>query len=732
MKPTTRRKVIFVESASAMGGVQFSTLYLAQNLNRKKWKPVVVCPEEGDLTRACRDAGIETRVVSYPRLWSTSIRIGRSNRLPNPFAWLWNLGLTWRAARRLKRFLVESAPVLVLTKGLESHFIGGLAARSLNLPCVWHLQDFISERSFGIYRRILGFAARRLPRQIIVDGIAIKQQLPASLKSPISVVHNGVDTSEFRPGIDGSAVRAELGIAEDQIVIGHAGRVTPWKGQHYLIEAFSRIAADYPDACLLIVGSPVFDNDAYENRLRSMAAEFGLNDRIRFAGYRHDLPRVLAAMDVFAFTSIEKDTSPLALLSAMSSGLPIVAFDIPGVRELFNDDEQVLRVPVGATRELSEALAKLISDSPIRLRLGRAVRQAAEQNFSLQHYVSQIEKILNAAARKPKILFVHNEMTEFVRLDLEGLRNQFDVTERFERSRFLNPAELWGQVREHDLVFCWFASWHTFLPLQFAKLLGKPSVLIVGGYDVANMPEIDYGHQRGGLKRWVSRRAIRMATRLITNSKYSQREISRNIGLTNGSVRMVYHGVPDRFGRLQTEPRKPLALSVGNVDRSNLRRKGHEPFVRAAALLPDVNFVLVGNWRDDAIEFLRSIATPNVTFTGRVTDDRLLEYYRKASVYVQPSLHEGFGLSVAEAMLAGCVPVTTGAGALREVIGDCGVEIASTDPSAIAKGILEGLSFSDDARATIRAQVLENFPLANRHAQFAHLIQPLLNGQQAN
>jgi len=101
--------------------------------------------------------------------------------------------------------------------------------------------------------------------------------------------------------------------------------------------------------------------------------------------------------------------------------------------------------------------------------------------------------------KRSKILFVHNALTEFVRLDLAALRESFEVTERFEWSRVVNPFTLWREVKHHDLMFGWFASWHTFLPVQFAKTLGKPSVLVIGGYDVANMPEIDYGHQRGML-----------------------------------------------------------------------------------------------------------------------------------------------------------------------------------------------------------------------------------------
>ena len=327
-----------------------------------------------------------------------------------------------------------------------------------------------------------------------------------------------------------------------------------------------------------------------------------------------------------------------------------------------------------------------------------------------------------------RILFIHNSLTEFVRLDLEELRKQYAVTEHHEKSRYVNLAALWKQVREHDLIFGWFASWHTFLPLLMASISHKPSVLVVGGYDVANLPDIGYGHQRGGLKKWVSRRTMSFADLLITPSSYSRDETINNASVDAERIHAIYLGVPDHFAALPKGPRARMALTVGNVDRDNLKRKGHEPFVRAAALLPDVNFVLVGKWKDDAIEYLRSIATPNVTFSGRVSDDVLLDYYRQAAVYVQPSQHEGFGLSVAEAMLAGCVPVTTGAGALSEVTGECGLRISSTDPAEIAQAIQAALAYPDEARSAIRDRILEKFPLSRRREQLQQLIEPLMNG----
>src|SRR5512132_1727942 len=249
------RKVVFVECAAAMGGVQFSTLYLAQYLDPALWNPIVVCPEEGDLTDACRRLGIRAYVLEQAKLRSTSFRIANDIRLPNPVAWLWDGVAMLIAVRRLGRFLVQTKPHLVVTKGVFPHFYGGLAARRLGIPCIWHVQDFISERFLGLYRRAFGLAARVLPDHIIADGAAIARQL-TDVKDRISVILTGVDSNVFRPRIDGASVRTALDLPAGAIVIGHVGRMTPWKGQHYLLEAFARIACEAPNAYLVFVGDP--------------------------------------------------------------------------------------------------------------------------------------------------------------------------------------------------------------------------------------------------------------------------------------------------------------------------------------------------------------------------------------------------------------------------------------------------------------------------------------------
>jgi glycosyltransferase involved in cell wall biosynthesis len=326
----------------------------------------------------------------------------------------------------------------------------------------------------------------------------------------------------------------------------------------------------------------------------------------------------------------------------------------------------------------------------------------------------------------PRILFVHNYRSRFVEVDLTLLQGRYDVTECCLPSLWVNAAEIWKQVASHDLILGWFASWHSFLPLLFSKVQHKPSVLIIGGYDIASIPEIRYGHQRGGLRRLISRRAMGLASCLLTNACYSRQEAEQNANIPRERIHVVYHAVDDFFGALPSGIRARMALTVGIVKQSNLHRKGHEQFVRTAALVPDVEFVMMGEWQDGAINHLRSIATPNVTFTGWVDDDTLMKYYRSASVYVQASRHEGFGLTVAEAMLAGCIPIVTTAGALPEVVGDCGVYVSSDEPTALAQAVKHALTFSYGARERARARILSEFSIRQRAGRFYELIDDLL------
>ena len=331
--------------------------------------------------------------------------------------------------------------------------------------------------------------------------------------------------------------------------------------------------------------------------------------------------------------------------------------------------------------------------------------------------------------RRLRVLYVVPRWNTFTRLDREALAERFEVVDYLQPRPWPKLAELVLKLRGCDVVFVWFSSWHGFVTLTLARLLGKPSVLVVGGFDTSNLP--GYGWQRRGVRRWVSRTTMRLASRIITNSHTSLREFELHAAMDPQRATVVYHGLPDRFkggGKLE---RERLALSVGVVRRRNLARKGHLAFVRAAAQLPDVAFVLAGRWIDDAIDILRAQAGPNVSFTGYLDDASLDALFRRATVYVQASRHEGFGLALAEGMLAGCVPVVSAAGALPEVAGDVGVTIAEATPELLANGVRLALDMGTAEGARARRRVLEEFPFEPRAEALGREVEAAARGERS-
>lgn len=393
------KETAFVEVTPHMGGVEFSTLYLAQRLDRSRWCPFVICPEDGDLPQRCRESNIEVEIVPRSRFFSTSTSIAE-RRIVNPIAFGLNAAAVIGSARSLTEFLDRRRPALVVTKGLLSHFYGGLAARLAGVPCIWHVQDRVSERAGPLFQWMLAVAGRILADEIIVDAASIKKQFrPFVAPERISVIWNGVDTDEFTPRRDASSVRKGWNADKDDLLIGVVGRLTPWKGQRILVRAFAAIARQFPRSRLIIIGSPLFESDGYEQQLKADVTRLGLNGRVTFEGFRWDLPEVLNALDLVVHTALEKDSSPLAVVSAMAAGRPIVCTRVDGIAEMFEEGVDGLLVPPGDVQALANEISRLLKDGDMRSSLGQAARRKAERELNLDKFASQCEQVFTRALK---------------------------------------------------------------------------------------------------------------------------------------------------------------------------------------------------------------------------------------------------------------------------------------------------------------------------------------------
>ncbi len=284
----------------------------------------------------------------------------------------------------------------------------------------------------------------------------------------------------------------------------------------------------------------------------------------------------------------------------------------------------------------------------------------------------------------------------FMQEDFDLLRGEFDVrlvkvcySKRDLKSALKTHLELIAGVAWADVAFCWFASYEAFATVALSQLFNRRTALVVGGADVTTILELEYGLALHSKSRFYQKFALNRATRVLPYSKDAERGA---LGLLNdpSKVTLMYLGVDSKkFHPLGSK--KDIVMTVGDVTLSNLKRKGLETFVKSAAYLPDVEFVLIGRFLDSSIDYLRSIATKNVRFTGFLAESELIKQYQQAKVYVQVSAHEAFGVAVAEAMACECVPLVTDNGSLPEVVGETGMYVPYDDPAATAEGISQAL-----------------------------------------
>jgi len=317
-----------------------------------------------------------------------------------------------------------------------------------------------------------------------------------------------------------------------------------------------------------------------------------------------------------------------------------------------------------------------------------------------------------------KILFVGSINSSFIKNDYEGLKKYFDV--RLYKHKFLDTL---GNVIWCDTVFGWFASYRMILPTLFAKILNKKIVVVAGGYDVVNAPEIDYGAFARTPDKWISRFVFKHADVILPVSKYIANELLEKdvINYCKTELKIIYNGVDLNKFYPYGDKSDKVAITVGEINWNNLSRKGIKSFVEAAQFLPDTQFVVIGEFKDDAIDYLKSIATDNVHFTGFISNEELLTWYQVAKVYVQPSYHEGFGLSVAEAMLCECIPVTSNKGALSEVTGKKGVPFNRPKLLATAIKYAQQDSSTTDIRGRLR--IIINFSLQKRIERLKEILE---------
>src|SRR5437762_3244861 len=202
-----------------------------------------------------------------------------------------------------------------------------------------------------------------------------RKRLP---REKIEVIPNGIDLGRLPPfSLDRRAARSAAGLRRDRRLVAGVGRLDAQKDFPTFLRAAAMIAADFPDVDFLVVGE-----GEEQAALEAIARRLGLGARVVFTGLRHDVPRLLAAVDVLVLTSLYEGF-PNVLLEAMATGAVAVATDVGGCRELVTSGETGLLVPPRAPAAVAAAVGRVLRDPALARRLATAARQRVEGAFSI-------------------------------------------------------------------------------------------------------------------------------------------------------------------------------------------------------------------------------------------------------------------------------------------------------------------------------------------------------------
>ena len=336
-----------------------------------------------------RDAGFEVSAISAPGRWSPRLEAEGIRHIPWPHVTrAWDPRADVRAFRELVGILRRERFDVVHTHNPKPGILGRVAARLAGVPCVVNTvhglyatpQDPPGKRLPIVFAERLAARFSDLELYQSAEDLAWARRIGLVAPWKSALLGNGIDLGEFDPArVDRrrlAALRDELGISHDAIVVGTVGRLVAEKGCRELFAAARDIRRRRPDVCFLAVGETDFDKaDAVGPPELARARQ-----DVVFAGWREDVRDLLALMDVFVLASW-REGMPRSAIEAAAMARTLVLTDIRGCREVARDGQEAVLVPARRPAELAAAIEGLLDDPGRCTRLGAAARRRALERF---------------------------------------------------------------------------------------------------------------------------------------------------------------------------------------------------------------------------------------------------------------------------------------------------------------------------------------------------------------
>lgn len=284
---------------------------------------------------------------------------------------------------------------LIYANTQKALVVGALASLLSGRPLVYHLHDILSEDHFSRTNRTIAVTLANMRASLVIANSKASQTafMEAGGRSDLTeVVYNGFAPELYQTDeATRTQLRQELGL-DGRFIVGHFSRLSPWKGQHILIEALTQCPKD---VTAILVGEALFGEQDYAQSLHKQVAELGLEERVRFLGFRSDIVQLMSACDLVAHTSTAPEPFGRVVVEAMLCGRPVIAAAAGGIVELVEHDRTGWLVAPGEPTVLADAIANCRNQPLQAATIANQARDTASQRFHLDTINQQIAQLLH-------------------------------------------------------------------------------------------------------------------------------------------------------------------------------------------------------------------------------------------------------------------------------------------------------------------------------------------------
>ncbi len=380
-------RILFISHSADIGGAEQCLLNLVRHLNREKFRPFVVFPREGKLKQEIESLGVET-FLSAMDWWIYPAKDQGEHH--------WHQ-LTSNFFQQIIPLvkIIEREDIDIVHTNTSVVWSGAFAAKIAGIPHLWHLHEILDEhpslRPYHPLATVYSIFGHFSDRIAVVSRSIQEKLLPYILSEKIAFIPNGIEGEKFQSvsDIGTKGVRDQLGLTQNDLIVGTVGNIVKEKGYDILIEAARILHKRNSNVHFIVAGAK--DDEYLTNSLEGMVSEKGLSKVFHFLGYRKDVSLVLRAINLYVNSSLT-EASPLSVMEAMAASKPVLASQCGGLSDIVIDGETGYLVKPGDPEQLAETMYTLLMNAEQMASFGKAGAERAKKFFDIRESVFMFER----------------------------------------------------------------------------------------------------------------------------------------------------------------------------------------------------------------------------------------------------------------------------------------------------------------------------------------------------